>query len=269
MRVVAIRVKNFKALRDVSMKDIPGFAVMVGANGTGKSTFIGVFDFLKDCLKNDVRVALRKRGGFAQVVSRGHEDEAIEIELQVRMGIEAIRRQRLVTYHLRIVEENRRIAVAEESLRFKRGAGGAPYHFIRFRNGKGEALPETFDAFDPGVPLTRLNREEQDLDAPYILALKGLGQFRRFDVASQLRELIENWVVSDFHIEDARVEPDAGIAEHLDERGSNIALYAQYLREEHADIFQTHCSPNDPLRARSCRSSDCRHGRRACRPSLS
>ncbi len=131
MRVVAIRVKNFKALRDVSMKDIPGFAVMVGANGTGKSTFIGVFDFLKDCLKNDVRVALRKRGGFAQVVSRGHEDEAIEIELQVRMGIEAIRRQRLVTYHLRIVEENRRIAVAEESLRFKRGAGGAPYHFIR------------------------------------------------------------------------------------------------------------------------------------------
>ena len=191
MRVLSIRVKNFKALRDVSMGNIPGFAVLVGANGTGKSTFIEVFDFLKDCLKNDVRTALQKRGGFAQVISRGHDDEAIEIELQIQMDISAVKRVRLVTYRLQIVERSRRISVAEESLRFKRGAHGAPYYFIRFNNGKGEALPESFDAFDETVPLEQLEREKQELDAPYILALKGLGQFRRFDAASQLRELIE------------------------------------------------------------------------------
>lgn len=239
MRVEAIRVKNFKALRDVSMENIPGFAVLVGANGTGKSTFIGVFDFLKDCLKNDVRTALQRRGGFRQVVSRGHENEAIEIELQIRMDIEAFDKERLVTYRLVIVEDGRKVSVSDESLRFKRGAHGAPYYFLRFSNGEGEALAESFDAFDTNVPLTDLKREKQELDTPYILALKGLGQFRRFDAASQLRELIENWTVSDFHIEDARAEPDAAVAEHLDETGSNIALFAQYLHEDHPEAFET------------------------------
>jgi len=239
MRVHSIRVKNFKSLRDVSMKNIPGFAVLVGANGTGKSTFIGIFDFLKDCLKNDVRAALQKRGGFSQVVSRGHEGEAIQIELQIQMDIDAIKRKRLVTYRLEIVEQGRRILIAEESLRFKRGRHGYPYYFIRFKNGVGEALAESFDAFDKDVPLDQLEREEAELDAPHILALKGLGQFRHFDAASQLRKLIENWIVSDFRIEDARIEPDAAVAEHLNERGSNIALYAQYLLEDHRETYET------------------------------
>ena len=239
MRVLSIRVRNFKALQDVSMENIPGFAVLVGANGTGKSTFIEILDFLKDCLKNDVRVALQRRGGFAQIVSRGHDGEAMEIELQIQMNIDAIRRPRLVTYRLRIVEQDGRISVADESLHFRRLPHEAPCHFIRFSNGKGEALPEPFDVVDFNVPLEQLEWEEQELDAPYILALKGLGQFRRFGTASRLRELIENWTVSDFRIEDVRVEPNAAIAEHLNRRGSNIALYAQYLREEHAAVYET------------------------------
>ena len=195
---------------------------------------------LKDCLKDDVRAAVRKRGGFRQLVSRGAEDFAIQLTLQIEMDIEAAQRRRLVTYHLEIVETARRqISVAKESLRFKRSSYGAPFHFIRFRHGSGEALAESFDAFDRNVPLEQLAREEQELDSPYILALKGLGQFKRFDAASQLRELIENWEVSDFHIDDARVEPDAALAEHLSSSGDNIALYAQYLYEEHREIFDT------------------------------
>lgn len=237
MRIRSISIKNFKALQNVRMEEIPGFAVLVGANGTGKTTFIGLFDFLKDCLKDNVRAALLKRGGFEQVVSRGHEEEGITIEIQIELDIEAIRQSRLVTYSLEIIERDRRVSVAKENLRFKRGAYGAPYYFIRFEHGKGEALAESFDAFDQAVPLGNLRREEQTLDAPYILALKGLGQFKRFDAASQLRELIENWTVSNFHIEDARREPDAALAEHLNESGENIALYAQYLYEEHRDVY--------------------------------
>ena len=67
MRVKSIRVRNFKALRDIEMRDIPGFAVLVGANGAGKTTFIDVFGFLKDCLKDNVRIAFQKHGGFKQV----------------------------------------------------------------------------------------------------------------------------------------------------------------------------------------------------------
>jgi len=239
MRIRGIKVKNFKTLRDVSMDDIPGFAVLVGANGSGKSTFIGVFDFLKRCLKDNVKTALRQMGGFEQVASRGFENDPIWIELKIEMDIDALQKSRLVTYELEIVNENKRVEISKEYLRFRRDTRyGAPYHFIKFEFGEGEALSEDFDgAFDEATPINKLAREHQVLDSPDILALKGLGQFKRFDAASQLRELIENWNVSDLHIEDARREPDAAIAEHLSASGDNIALYAQYLFEEHKQNF--------------------------------
>jgi predicted ATPase len=175
MRIHSIRVKNFKALQNVEMPNIPGFAVLVGANGTGKSTFIDVFGFLKDCLKNNVRAALQRRGGFAQVVSRGCEGQAIEIELQIEMDIAAIQKSRLVTYRIEIVETDRKVSVRKETLRFKRAEYGAPFHFLRFEDGAGAAIPEVFDAFDKDVPLEDLEREQQTLAEPYILRSRGLG----------------------------------------------------------------------------------------------
>ena len=236
MRIHSIRVKNFKTLRDVHMKDIPNFAVLIGANGTGKTSFIDVFGFLRDCLVHNVRTAVQKRAGFAQLVSRGHEGEAIEIELKVQLDFEKEGKSRTVTYRVEVAEEGRKIVVVREILSFRRrGNKGQPFHFIDFTRGEGQAVEETADSFDAVLDYTQLNREPFTLDGPDILALKALG---RFEAASQLRELIEGWSVSDFHIEKARPEPDAAPAEHLNEDGSNLALYAQYLNENHPNIFK-------------------------------
>lgn len=43
--------------------------VVVGANGSEKSTLFDVFGFLYDCLKGNVRQALDKRGRFTEVFS--------------------------------------------------------------------------------------------------------------------------------------------------------------------------------------------------------
>ena len=52
-----------------------------------------------------------------------------------------------------------------------------------------------------------------------------------------MRRLIEDWYVSDFHIEDARDRRDAGYSERLSRTGDNLALVAQYLYENHRDKF--------------------------------
>jgi predicted ATPase len=232
MHIHSVRVRNFKSLRDVHMKDIPNFAVLIGANGTGKTTFIDVFGFLRDCLMGNARTAVQKRAGFSQIVSRGHEGEAIEIELKVDLDV-AKGRKRRVTYALEIGESQKRVVVRREVLRWTRGQHGRPFNFIDFHSGQGTAVQER-----PDVAESNLEREQQTLDAPEILALKALGQFKRFEAASQLRELIEGWSVSDFRIEKARPEPDAAPAEHLNEDGSNLALYAQFLHENHKEVFQ-------------------------------
>lgn len=238
MRVQSIKVRNFKSLRDVQMRDIPGFAVIVGANGTGKSTLIDVFSFLKDCLKDNARAAFQNRGGFRQVRSRGADGETIQIELKIQLDFRTEDKRRVVTYFVEFGEDGPRVAVEREILHWKRGSYARPFHFIDFRRGEGQAIAESFDAFDADVKEEDLHREPQSLDRPDLLALKGLGQFKRFDAASQLRELIENWTVSDFHIIKARGEPEAAPAEHLSPSGDNLALYAQYLRTYHEDTYE-------------------------------
>lgn len=236
MRIHSVRVRNFKTFQDAHMRDIPNFAVLIGANGTGKTTFIDVFGFLRDCLVHNVRTAVQKRAGFAQLVSRGHEAEAIEVELKVELDFKT-GKSRIVTYAIEIAMIGGRVVVKGERLSWKRGSYGRPFNFINFSEGQGEAVVEGDEAFGTDVREEDLTREHQVLDSPDILALKGLGQFKRFEAASQLRELIEGWSVNDFKIESARPEPDAAPAEHLSETGDNLALYAQFLNEHHPDIF--------------------------------
>lgn len=38
MRIETVRLKNFKTFENVELIDIPAFCIVVGANGTGKST---------------------------------------------------------------------------------------------------------------------------------------------------------------------------------------------------------------------------------------
>ncbi|QHG88341.1 MULTISPECIES: AAA family ATPase [Xanthomonas] len=235
MKIESIRLRNFKAFRDVHLKDMPSFLVVVGANGSGKSTLFDVFGFLHDCLKGNVRQALDKRGRFREVLSRGCDPttDSILIELQYRMEITGV--ERLVTYSIEIGEDNGIPIVQRELLRYKRGRYGSPYHFLNFSKGEGYAITneEDFKKTDE-----ELDRESQKVAAD-TLAIKGLGQFERFKAANAFRQLIENWHVSDFHISAARGRKEAtGDSEHLSESGDNLPLVAQYMNERHPDVFR-------------------------------
>lgn len=215
------------------MTEIPGYCVVVGANGTGKTTLFDVFGFLKDCLIFNVRQALQVRGGFTEVASRGvPATSEIEIEIKFRMEIAGV--DRLITYIIKIGKDGNKPIVTREILRYKRGQYGSPYHFLDFSNGNGYAITNEGD-FDKADE--ELEREEQTIGRD-VLAIKGLGQFERFKAASAFRILIENWHVSDFHINLARGSKDAaGFDEHLSVTGDNLQLVARNINENHPDIF--------------------------------
>ena len=50
MRIEQIEIKNYRSFRHAVFEDLPPMVVVVGANGTGKSTLFDVFSFLKDAL---------------------------------------------------------------------------------------------------------------------------------------------------------------------------------------------------------------------------
>jgi predicted ATPase len=234
MKIVTLKIKNYRVFENLEINDIPSFCVVIGANGTGKSTLFDIFGFLRDALKNNIRQALQVRGGYKEVITRGKEQENIEIELQFKMNI--LNTERLVTYLLIIGEDQKRPVIKREILRYKRDEHGKPFHFLDFKLGQGYAITNEEDF---SKTKEKLEREEQKLESNDILAIKGLGQFQRFKAASAFRSLIENWHVSDFHISEARGSKDALYAEHLSPTGDNMASVAQYIYQNHSDLFQT------------------------------
>lgn len=232
MHIESIKLKNFKNFQNAEMLDIPRFCVIVGSNGSGKSTFFSIFEFLREALTSNIHTALVKLGGsrgFKEVRSR-NSDGNIEIEIKFREK----NNSPLITYFLSIDEKNDRAYVAREILKYRRGSGGQPWHFLNFSNGEGDAVTNEIENI---TDVKELKREKQKLRSSEILAVKGLAQFERFPAVMTLGNLIENWHISDFHISKARQEQEAGHAEHLSREGENLSLVTQHLYTDYRDKF--------------------------------
>jgi predicted ATPase len=234
MRIETLKIKNFKVFRDVEVKNIPNMAVFLGMNGVGKSTFFDVFGFLNDCLSKNIKTALAARGGFSEVISR-EQNGNIEFFIQFRPTAD----EPLITYELSIgLDTNNQPVIKKEIMRFRRGQRtGQPWIILNFSCGEGYAVSGEIKTYDDVKNANK--RSKQKLDSPDILAIKGLGQFKEFMPISALRKLIEDWYVSDFHIDDARQRNDAGYSERLSKTGDNLANAAKYIYDNHRDIFNS------------------------------
>jgi len=225
MKIESIRLKNFKAFKNTLMSDIPKLCVIVGANGTGKSTFFDVFDFLKDAYKDDISQALSKRGGLGEVKSRNSDGP---IEIEIKLSDTSFKHP--LTYFISIEEEKGTPIIKREKL-------GSVLDFSR-----GQGFVVTNER-QPQIELnaasseTTFQREEQTLARPDLLAIKGLAQFQKFPIIMKLGSLIENWHISDFHINNAKQIQEHGLAEHLSREGENLSLVTHRLYEQYPTIF--------------------------------
>ena len=118
MQIESIAIKNYRCLRDTVLNDLSRLTVLVGANGSGKSSLIDVFAFLKDALTQNVASAVARRGGYRELVSRG-EAGPIEITVKFRESGGS-----LATYQLKINQDNGRVVVEHETLSYRKGQGG-------------------------------------------------------------------------------------------------------------------------------------------------
>ncbi len=240
MKIEQISVKNYKMFKDIVVggkKGLPAMSVFLGENGVGKSTFFDIFGFLSDSLKDNVSVAINKRGGFKEVITRGcSNSELIEFDIKFRnIDSEGVASPR-ITYKLEVGNQSGKIVVNREILKYRRGGGGRGkgWHFLDFSNGEGDAITNEDQYGEEGI---EAKREPQKLNSPDILAIKGLGQFEKFKAISSFRKLLEGWFVSNLQIDAARTVGDVGFSTHLNSKGENLAQVTQYIFENHRDVF--------------------------------
>lgn len=232
MQIESLHIQNFRVFRDVRVENIPQMAVFMGQNGVGKTTFFDVFSFLRDCLDKNASAALDMRGGFREVFSREQTGD-MRFEVKFRPSPN----EPVITYELTIgLNEKSRPVVKKEVMRFRRGQHGAPWKILDFSYGEGVAARGILQSYED---VKIADRTRQKVAAPDILAVKGLGQFEDFPAVASLRQLIEDWYVSDFHIESARSRQEADYSESLSTTGDNLAQVAKYLYDNHRERFDS------------------------------
>ena len=262
--IEGFRVKNFKALKDVTLgrlwnqKDkaaLTPMTAVIGKNGVGKSSLFDAFGFLADCLKTGVEDACdaHGRGGFNRIRSQG-ETGAIEFEIYYKQ--DGIRRP--ITYELSIdLDDLARPFVLKERLRQRRVGQkyGWPFSFLIMESGKGivwkgdelgidEDDKKQFDIFEFMEKINKFkgieSRETEyvELDDYRKLGIATLGSLKQHPRISAFRQFIESWYLSYFTPDAARSLPMAGPQKHLNVHGDNLGNVVQFMEREHPKSFQ-------------------------------
>jgi predicted ATPase len=219
-RIEYLKVQNFRALREVEFKELTPLTVLVGPNGSGKTTVFDVFAFLAECFELGLRRAWDKRGRARELKTRG-TDGPVAIEIKYREpGFP------LITYHLAIDERGNTPVVLEEWLQWRRKEHGRPFRFLDYHEGQGRAVSGE-------LPDEQDRRVEVPLKSADLLAVNALGQFADHPRVAALRDFITGWYVSYLSADSARGQPEAGPQERLTKTGDNLANVIQYLAEQH------------------------------------
>lgn len=243
--IEGVRVQNFRALRDVTLGKLSGssgqpltpFTVVIGKNGTGKSSLFDAFGFVADCLAHDVEAAcdMKQRGGFERLRSQG-VTEPIRFEIYYREAPN----ERPITYDLAVdLDDSGRPFVLSESLRQRRKGQkhGRPFPFLRLERGRGMvwAGEESVE----GTEEEDRTRSSVELTDPRQLGIATLGTLKEHPRIKRFRDFLKGWYLSYFYPDAARSLPSTGPQRHLNVHGDNIGNVVQYLEREHKERFKT------------------------------
>jgi len=250
MRIEALELKNYKTFKHLKLTNLPEMVVLVGANGTGKTTLFDVFSFLQDALATTVTKAVQERGRYKELVTRGCEDQPIEVELSIQNETFKI------AYHMimkpPLSKDDQVIFIKEffycqkkgESdwflFDFGQGATNSAWSFIR------KLIP---NEIANGFPQFNILSKQKDFFTAG-LGLKQYGYLERipdkenesefvFEALSAFRKFIESWNRFDFQVDSTRL----GLPRLSDEErflsatGTNLANVILELKKSNPPIY--------------------------------
>ena len=224
--IESLRVKNYRALRDVELKEIKPLSVFLGANSSGKSTIFDVFAFLSECFTVGLYQAWDKRGRFKELRTRG-SDGPIEFELKYREKPGTP----IITYHLSVNEDTKGPLVETEWMQWRPSSRGKHVRFLDFHWGVGSVVAGE-------TPVQGSARNDERFDDASTLAVSTLGQLAIHPRLSALRRFITDWYLSYLSADATRKVAEAGPQERLSETGDNLPNVIQYLQEQYPERLE-------------------------------
>ncbi|MDO7874925.1 AAA family ATPase [Hymenobacter sp. ASUV-10] len=238
-RLTYLRIKNYRALRDVEFRDLTPLTMLIGPNGSGKSTVLDALAFLAEAVGGDLKGAWERRNRFAGMRTRGGEGSIeFEITISLQLGQSAIK------YELEVDEKDGQVYMVGEAVSISDKAGSFRYaffaenysfnsftnvtRFIKRVASEGLEKVETYESAETHELFKR---------GPLIQSYSGFNNAARNEA-----ELIVSLLTSyrNIHLTDDHLKgySDAGPRERLSPNGDNLPNVLYYLHEKHPDVLE-------------------------------
>ncbi len=232
-RLTYLRIKNYRALRDVEFRELTPLTVLIGPNGSGKSTVLDALDFLAEAVRGNLVAAWEKRDRFRGMRTRG-EDGIIEFEIEVFISVEVPR----LRYKLGVDEAAGQLFISDESIiepgaELERiielvDAEPSPHwsdNVFRINIYERDGNPGrhyTNPSSDPIIYSTFAFSRQREAQAPKTVALaNAIASYRLFHL-------------TDDHL---KGYSDAGPREKLSPNGDNLPNVLYYLHIKHPEVL--------------------------------
>jgi predicted ATPase len=211
--ITLIEALNYRCLRYVR-QELDPFHILVGANSSGKSTFLDVVAFLGDLVSDGLDAAIRNRTDNFQDLVFGREGDRFELAVEARIPEEIRSKVRqpedvpsVIRYQVGIESDAGRneLRIAAEQLSFRRAkhdaSGSLANRFPRSLDAAGSILVPVAE----DDPLTIIDRREGK-STSFSTESDSLdpadGTFRHLYLYHSGRESALNFVPIRFHTED-------------------------------------------------------------------
>jgi predicted ATPase len=216
-RIERVRVQGFRSLADVELDDLPRAAVLIGANGAGKSNFIRFFEMLSWMLKaRRLDEFVQKQGGADDQLHGGNRTTprmAAELSIRTEVGKNDYR------FALSHAHPDRLVFV-EEGFRFSREDQPTEAHWQYLGTGGQEAeiVRAAQSGAHPGVNITT---------ARVVVHLLRDSSVYQFHDTSDESNFKKGWEVDD--------------SDYIRSHGGNLAAVLLRLEREDVDRYELIC----------------------------
>lgn len=215
MRIEKIKISNYKVFQEISSPKLGGLNVFTGSNGSGKSTFLDVLDFLKEAMLNNVSQAVQKRGGLNRLLSKNTDAEELGIELYLTVKKETNSSFDQLIYSLNIGKEEGEVVVKRELLKQYSSLMDSSKILLDVREGFGKVANKK----DGMVETILFELEERNK-----LCIGIVGEVRGYPAVNLLRQLVTQWQLVDFNQEGFEAE--------------QLAIWTQQLQHQQPATFE-------------------------------
>ena len=200
--VDSIRIRGFKSIRDLEVELRP-VNVLIGANGSGKSNFIGAFSFLQEIRAGRLRSYVTRVGGADRVLHFGSR-------MTTKLSIHIYFSDKVNQYQINL------IPTADDKL--------SPDEEFVFSSGKRKSKPDSYDYYLP----------TRDGEAGSSGSRSGPAQF--------VRGHLDRWRLYHLHDtgfhSPMKKTGDVRDNRFLREDGSNLAAFLYLLSQKHESSYE-------------------------------